>query len=119
MYFICHDLNTIKKIFFFLYYKVVTAEKFKKYQGFDLANFGITSLSDIHLYKILMNTSYGVFKENVSKYFNIPPEQVRFWVFECRQNGTVRPDFPLSESYFNTSNIIKKKKNFFFFLFFF
>lgn len=52
-----------------------------------------------------MNTTYGVFKEHVSKYFNISPDQVRFWILVSRQNGTVRPDIPISESYFNTSNI--------------
>ncbi|RGB42730.1 ICP0-binding domain of ubiquitin-specific protease 7-domain-containing protein [Rhizophagus diaphanus] len=83
--------------------KVVTVEKFKKYQGFDLANFENTPLSDIYLYKILMNTTYGVFKENVSQYFNIPSEQVRFWILVNRQNGTVRPDVPIPESYSNTS----------------
>ncbi|UZO17948.1 uncharacterized protein OCT59_009277 [Rhizophagus irregularis] len=83
--------------------KVVTVEKFKKYQGFDLANFENTPLSDIYLYKILMNTTYGVFKENVSQYFNIPSEQVRFWILASRQNGTVRPDVPILESYSNTS----------------
>jgi hypothetical protein len=83
----------------------VTVEKFKKYQGFDLANFENTPLSDIYLYKILMNTTYGVFKENVSQYFNIPSEQVRFWILASRQNGTVRPDVPILESYSNTSNI--------------
>ncbi|GBB99174.1 hypothetical protein RclHR1_03440007 [Rhizophagus clarus] len=83
--------------------RVVTAEKFEKYQGFDLANFENELLSDVHLYKILMNTTYGVFKEHVSKYFDIPPEQVRFWIFANRQNGTVRPDIPIPESYFNTS----------------
>ncbi|RIA93955.1 ICP0-binding domain of ubiquitin-specific protease 7-domain-containing protein [Glomus cerebriforme] len=79
---------------------IVTAEKFKKYQGFDLANF---DHSDIHIYKILKEEIYGAFKENISRTFNIPSEQVRFWVFVNRQNKTIRPDSPISESRFNIS----------------
>ncbi len=86
----------------------MTAEKFKNHQGFDLANFEDRrySLSDVHTYKILKSERYGTFKENTSRTFNIPPEQVRFWAFANRQNKTVWPDTPISESYFNSSNII-------------
>ncbi|GES75615.1 cysteine proteinase [Rhizophagus clarus] len=78
--------------------KVVTAEIFKYYQGFDLTNF-----DEVQPYKILKSETYGVFKENISQIFNIPSEQIRFWVFVNRQNKTVRPDAPIPESFVNTS----------------
>ena len=86
----------------------MTAEKFKKHQGFDLANFDDRQypLSDVHTFKILKSETYGAFKEKISRNFNIPPEQVRFWVIVNRQNKTVRPDTPISESYANNSNKI-------------
>ena len=80
----------------------MTAEKFKNHQGFDLANFNRKyPFSDVYTYKILKNEKYGTFKENT-----IPPEQVRFWAFANRQNKTVRPDTPIPESYFNSSNFL-------------
>jgi ubiquitin carboxyl-terminal hydrolase 7 len=86
----------------------VTAEKFKVHQGFDLANFDDRQypLSEVYTYKILKSDTYGTFKDNISRSFNIPPEQVRFWVLVNRQNKTVRPDAPIAENSINTSNII-------------
>jgi len=84
----------------YLTVKIVTAEKFKIHQGFDLANFEDRQypLSDVHVFKILKSETYGAFKEKISRNFNIPPEQVRFWVLVNRQNKTVRPDTPISEN---------------------
>ncbi|PKC06208.1 hypothetical protein RhiirA5_483430, partial [Rhizophagus irregularis] len=88
----------------YLIVKIVTAEKFKVHQGFDLANFDDRHpLSDVFIYKILKADTYGSFKEHVSRSFNIPPEQVRFWVLVNRQNKTVRPDAPMSNSLTNIS----------------
>ncbi|POG66834.1 ubiquitin carboxyl-terminal hydrolase 5 [Rhizophagus irregularis DAOM 181602=DAOM 197198] len=89
----------------YLIVKVVTAEKFKVHQGFDLANFDDRQypLSDVYVYKILKSDTYRSFKEIVSRIFNIPPEQVRFWIFVNRQNKTIRLDAPISESYIDTS----------------
>ncbi|RIA93964.1 hypothetical protein C1645_873749 [Glomus cerebriforme] len=89
----------------YLTIKVVTAEKFKNHQGFDLANFEDRQypISDVHVFKTLKSETYGVFKEDVSRKFNIPSEQVRFWVLVNRQNKTVRPDAPIPENYFNIS----------------
>ena len=86
----------------------MTAEKFRVHQGFDLANFDDRQypLSEVITYKILKSDTYGSFKEHVSRSFNIPTEQVRFWVLVNRQNKTVRPDAPISENLINTSNII-------------
>ncbi|PKY40515.1 hypothetical protein RhiirA4_494323 [Rhizophagus irregularis] len=84
-------------------YEVVTAENFNKHQGFDLVNFVNPPLSKIHSHNVLKNTTYTTFKEKVSQCFNIPSEQVRFWVFVKRQNQTIRPDFPIPESSFNKS----------------
>jgi ubiquitin carboxyl-terminal hydrolase 7 len=85
----------------------VTAEKFKKHQGFDLANFEDRQypLSDVDAYKILKSETYGAFKEKISRTFNFPPEQVRFWVLVNRQNKTVRPDTPIPDTLSNTSNV--------------
>ncbi|GBB88570.1 hypothetical protein RclHR1_01510021 [Rhizophagus clarus] len=85
--------------------KIVTAEKFKAHKGFDLANFDDRHypLSKIYTYKILKSETYGVFKDKISRTFNIPSEQVRFWVFVNRQNRTIRPDAPIPEAYNNTS----------------
>ncbi|RGB42717.1 cysteine proteinase [Rhizophagus diaphanus] len=84
----------------YLIVKIVTAEKFKVHQGFDLANFDDRQypLSDVFTYKILKSDTYGTFKEHVSRSFNIPTEQVRFWVLVNRQNKTVRPDAPISDA---------------------
>ncbi|RGB42735.1 ubiquitin carboxyl-terminal hydrolase 5 [Rhizophagus diaphanus] len=89
----------------YLIVKIVTAEKFKIHQGFDLANFDDRQypLSDVFTYKILKSDTYGTFKEHVSRSFNIPTEQVRFWVLVNRQNKTVRPDAPISDAQTNTS----------------
>ncbi|RIA93959.1 ubiquitin carboxyl-terminal hydrolase 5 [Glomus cerebriforme] len=89
----------------YLTVKIVTAEKFKNHQGFDLANFEDRQypISDVHVFKTLKSETYGVFKEDVSRKFNIPSEQVRFWVLVNRQNKTVRPDAPIPENYFNIS----------------
>ncbi|GBB89576.1 hypothetical protein RclHR1_01630014 [Rhizophagus clarus] len=76
--------------------KVVNTKKIKNYQGFDLANF-----NEAHTYKIHKSEKYGVFKKNISQTFNILPEHVRFWVLVNRRNKTIRPDSPISESYFN------------------
>ncbi|CAB4397754.1 unnamed protein product [Rhizophagus irregularis] len=85
--------------------KIVTVEKFNIHQGFDLANFDDRrhTLSEIYVYKILKSETYETFKDNISRTFNISPEQVRFWLFVMRQNNTFRPEFPIPESYINTS----------------
>ncbi|PKC57083.1 hypothetical protein RhiirA1_499118 [Rhizophagus irregularis] len=89
----------------YLTVKIVTAEKFKVHQGFDLANFDDRQypLSDVHVYRILKSDTYGILKELVSQNFNIPSEQVRLWVLVMRQNKTVRPDAPISDSLINIS----------------
>jgi len=86
----------------------VTAETFKNHQGFDLANFDDRQypLSNVNSYKILKTDTYGVFKGNISRAFNIPPEQIRFWVLVNRQNMTVRPDAPIPEAYENASQYL-------------
>ncbi|PKY58434.1 hypothetical protein RhiirA4_550053 [Rhizophagus irregularis] len=94
------------KFDYFCTVKVVTAEKFKNYQGFDLVDFNINcqdTLSGVYLYKIPRRGTYGVFKENISRRFNVPPEQVQFWVLVNRQNKTIRPHIPIPESFFKTS----------------
>lgn len=85
----------------------MTAEKFKNHQGFDLVDFNIScqdTLSGVYLYKIPKRETYGVFKENISRRFNVPPEQVQFWVLIDRQNKTIRAHIPMTESFFKTSN---------------
>jgi ubiquitin carboxyl-terminal hydrolase 7 len=86
----------------------VTAEKFKVHQGFDLTNFDDRQypLSEVYTYKIIKGVTYGIFKDSISLSFNIPQEQVRFWVIVNRQNKTIRPDAPIPENYISTSNII-------------
>jgi len=61
---------------------------------------------NLHTYKILKSEKFGVFKENITRTFNIPSERVQFWIFDYRQNRTIRPDAPILESNFNTSNQI-------------
>ncbi|RGB42716.1 ICP0-binding domain of ubiquitin-specific protease 7-domain-containing protein [Rhizophagus diaphanus] len=93
------------KFDYFCTVKVVTAEIFKKHKGFDLVDFKNWHdlLPEAYLYKILKSETYGVFKENISRRFNIPPEQVQFWVLINRQNGTIRPNTPISELFLKTS----------------
>ncbi|GBB86550.1 hypothetical protein RclHR1_12980003 [Rhizophagus clarus] len=89
----------------YLIVKIVTAERFKVHQGFDLANFDDRQypLSEVYTYNILKTETYEAFKDNISRTFNILPQQVRFWVLVNRQNKTVRPDAPIPETYTNTS----------------
>ncbi|CAB4397745.1 unnamed protein product [Rhizophagus irregularis] len=98
-----HDIPKFYRLLLSLTVNVVTAENFNKHQGFDLVNFVNPPLSKIHSHNVLKNTTYTTFKEKVSQCFNIPSEQVRFWVFVKRQNQTIRPDLPIPESSFNKS----------------
>jgi ubiquitin carboxyl-terminal hydrolase 7 len=84
----------------------VTAEIFKKHQGFDIANFDNYQypLSEIHTFKILKSETYDTFKEKISQTFIIPPEKIQFWGFEGRQNRTIRPQTFIQETHANTSN---------------
>lgn len=86
----------------------MTSEKFKRYQGFDLANFNNYHYppSEVDEYEILKGEAYSVFKENMSQVFNIPYEQIRFWVLVNRQNKTIRPDVFIPESYLDTSKYL-------------
>ena len=86
----------------------MSAETFKTHQGFDLANFDDRQypLSNVNSYKILKTDTYGAFKVNISRAFNIHPDQTRFWVLVNRQNKTVRPDAHISEAYDNTSQYL-------------
>lgn len=83
----------------------MTAEKFRNHQGFDLANFDDHQypLSEVHKYTIEKNETYSVLKENISRDFNIPSEQIRLWVLVNRQNKTIRPGSPIPDSYIHTS----------------
>ncbi|RHZ60946.1 hypothetical protein Glove_350g9 [Diversispora epigaea] len=89
----------------YLQVKVVTAETFRNFQGFDLANFDDRQypLSQVPQYKVLKNDTYGAFKESVAKDFQVPAEQIRFWVLVNRQNKTVRPDAPISDNYISST----------------
>ncbi|PKY58830.1 cysteine proteinase [Rhizophagus irregularis] len=92
--------------------KVVTTEKFRNHQGFDLANFDDRQypLSDVQTYSILKSETYGDFKENISLDFNIPSEQIRLWILVNRQNKTIRPDSPIPESCFDIGMEVIHKK---------
>ncbi|CAG8488525.1 10217_t:CDS:10 [Acaulospora colombiana] len=89
----------------YLQVKVVTAETFRSHQGFDLANFDDRQypLSEVPHFKVLKSDTYGAFKEMVAKKFEIPVEQIRFWVLVNRQNKTVRPDAPISENFIGST----------------
>ncbi|CAG8517017.1 2181_t:CDS:10 [Diversispora eburnea] len=89
----------------YLQVKVVTAETFRNYQGFDLANFDDRQypLSPVPQYKVLKNDTYGSFKESVARDIQVPAEQIRFWVLVNRQNKTVRPDAPISDNHINST----------------
>ncbi|RIB10405.1 ICP0-binding domain of ubiquitin-specific protease 7-domain-containing protein [Gigaspora rosea] len=81
--------------------KVVTPAIFECYQGFDIVNFDNRQypLSNVPLFKVLKNETYEAFKTMVAHKFEIPAEQIRFWIFINRQNKTIRPYVPITDDY--------------------
>ncbi|CAG8478545.1 24164_t:CDS:10 [Cetraspora pellucida] len=81
--------------------KVITPEIFESHQGFDLANIEDRQypISEVQQFNVLKSETYRTFKTMVAKKIRIPVEQIRFWILVSRQNKTLRPDTPLTESF--------------------
>ncbi|CAG8484431.1 10701_t:CDS:10 [Gigaspora margarita] len=91
----------VEECHLYLSIKIVTPAIFECYQGFDLVNFDnqLYPLSNVPLFKILKTETYEIFKTMVAHKFEIPVEQIRFWIFVNRQNKTIRPDDPITDDY--------------------
>ncbi|GMH43257.1 hypothetical protein BSKO_11179 [Bryopsis sp. KO-2023] len=59
---------------------------------FDLVNF-----EDIKSYRIHKKTTFEEFKGMVQTDFGVPSDLQRYWVWSQRQNGTIRPNSPLTD----------------------
>ena len=84
----------------FLTAKVITDETFARHEGFDLAAFDVRSwpLSNLPTFRVLKQTTYGVFKSRVAQHFGYSESQIRLWVLVNRQNKTMRPDAYIPEN---------------------
>ncbi|KAI9707767.1 MAG: hypothetical protein M1836_000729 [Candelina mexicana] len=79
---------------------VVTDDSFKAHQGFDLATWdiGTDNAAAPKSYRLLKTTTVGECTKVISDDIGKDPNRIRLWVMVNRQNKTVRPDQPLSET---------------------
>lgn len=80
--------------------QVATEDHFKQYQGFDQVDWRETDEENNpgapHSMKCLKNLPVGDFLKLVAEKFGYEPDLIRAWVMVNRQNGTIRPDHPLT-----------------------
>ncbi|XP_057458869.1 ubiquitin C-terminal hydrolase 12-like isoform X2 [Lotus japonicus] len=71
---------------------------------FDLVDF-----SKVFSFHVQSQTPFNLFKVVVANEFGFPVQRVRFWTWEKRENGTIRPYQPLTEE--EENNHVEKLKN--------
>lgn len=78
--------------------QITTETNFKKFQGFDLADFKVQveDESSPKMMRCLKSTTMTDFIKQVAQEMQAEPELIRPWIMVNRQNGTVRPDQPLN-----------------------
>ncbi|KAI9685955.1 MAG: hypothetical protein M1820_010704 [Bogoriella megaspora] len=78
--------------------QVATEDNFRSHQGFDIVQWNADQATPQapRTYKILRTTTLKDFTEHVAEQMAINPDFCRPWVMVNRQNGTVRPDQPLT-----------------------
>lgn len=78
--------------------QVASEANFKVYQGFDIVPWKVDSESPAHpkLYRVLRAMTMTEFCATVAEDIGIEPQMIRPWAMVNRQNGTVRPDVPIS-----------------------
>ncbi|KAF1346296.1 hypothetical protein BDV97DRAFT_360188 [Delphinella strobiligena] len=80
--------------------QVATEAHFKQYQGFDIVDWSNPDVEDNpaapKTIKSLKAMTLGEFTKMAAAHFGLETDMVRPWVMVNRQNGTVRPDHPLT-----------------------
>ncbi|GLC41652.1 hypothetical protein PLESTB_000692700 [Pleodorina starrii] len=80
--------------------KVATDEDFRQQVGdvshFDLVDHDRLPPERCH-YRMRKQTKFSEFKAEVARRTGIPPERQRYWTWKRRNNGTCRPERPLTE----------------------
>lgn len=83
-----------------LYMEVAVASdrEFRLYQGFDIVPWKADTESDANpkLHRVLKTTTVSEFMKTVAEDLGTEPELLRPWSMVNRQNGTTRPDVPIS-----------------------
>ncbi|ORY78391.1 putative ubiquitin carboxyl-terminal hydrolase 5 [Leucosporidium creatinivorum] len=84
----------------YLTVKVITDETFQRHQGFDLATFDDRTVpaTDLPSYRVLKSQTFVDFRAQIARQYNYAPEDIRLWVLVNRQNKTVRPDAPVTDT---------------------
>ncbi|KAI9124666.1 hypothetical protein K1719_004588 [Acacia pycnantha] len=58
--------------------------------------FDLVDHDKVRSFRILRQTQFASFKEEVAREFNIPVQSLRFWFWAKRRNNTYRPNRPLT-----------------------
>lgn len=77
---------------------VATLKNFTAYQGYDIVPWKSDKGGDTlpKAYRILRSTTVAEFTDQVAEDLVLNPKMIRPWVMVNRQNGTVRPDQPIT-----------------------
>ncbi|CAD6570825.1 MAG: hypothetical protein TREMPRED_006048 [Tremellales sp. Tagirdzhanova-0007] len=91
--------------------KVVTDDIFSRHQGFDLSSFDDKNLpaTELPTFRVLKMETFSTFKQRIAQWFKISERDFRLWVLVNRQNKTIRPDVPISDS--ENSNTMEHIRN--------
>jgi ubiquitin carboxyl-terminal hydrolase 7 len=77
---------------------VASEETFRAHQGFDIVNWKseVESPANPKIHRVLRTTTMAEFTKMVAEDLKIEPDMIRPWAMVNRQNGTVRPDCPIT-----------------------
>ncbi|KAJ3333525.1 hypothetical protein HDU76_007055 [Blyttiomyces sp. JEL0837] len=80
--------------------KVLVDDLIKDHQGFDLCNFDDKTmpLTPVPVYKMKKEDTLSTLRTTLAEKYAIEAERIRLWTMIGRQNRTIRPDCPLTES---------------------
>lgn len=78
--------------------QVASDANFKVYQGFDIVPWKGEADSPAHpkQYRVLRATTLSEFCATIAEDLKVEPDMLRPWAMVNRQNGTVRPDVPIT-----------------------
>lgn len=82
--------------------KVITNYTFQQHTGFDLTNFDALPDSDPsapRIYRILRTATVAEAIVTIAEDMSQDPKRVRLWLMVNRQNKTIRPDQPISDTH--------------------
>ncbi|KAF1995222.1 cysteine proteinase [Amniculicola lignicola CBS 123094] len=80
--------------------QVASEKNFQQYQGFDIVPWKIDSESPAHpkVHRVLRTTTMSEFTQTVAEDLEVDADMIRPWAMVNRQNGTIRPDVPITFS---------------------